>query len=207
VLHPAPPRPGGGRTEGRTRKELETRRTLPPADKGCQGEFKGNTGGAEAAWGRAGTGQPRRLPLTPSQDRGGGVVKDRFIRLLARLVSRQTVGRRPEAGRDGGEAQVGEASSRAQPCGSAGRLPAAQSRQFIVQRAAPPSAQNRPCPRARQGANDGSCWGICIRGPAHARWDRGRSSGQRWSFPRSCVAFGRKARDQSGLDPSSDAFP
>jgi hypothetical protein len=53
-------------------------------------------------------------------------VKEQFVGPLAGLVSRQVIGLvgwRAEAGRCGGEAQVVEASSRAQPSGSAGRPP------------------------------------------------------------------------------------
>ena len=81
--------------------------TLPAAGGAVKGEFRGHRS--------AGGAGPDRLvpsPWLPKHRIGDGeVIKDRFVRPRVGVVRRLTpgeVGRRPEAGRDGGQAQVVE---------------------------------------------------------------------------------------------------
>ena len=84
---------------------------LPPAGEGCQGEFKRSTGSAEAAWGGAGRASAGAFRSRHHRIGDGEVIEAGFIRPLAGVVSRRAlgrIGRRPEAGWGGGEAQMGK---------------------------------------------------------------------------------------------------
>jgi len=96
--------------------------TLPPAERARQAKssrFFRILGEGDATQGKPAP-RPR---LEKKGIREEEVIKDRFVGPLARLLSGQGVGRigrRAEMRRCGGETQVIEASSRAQPSGAAG---------------------------------------------------------------------------------------